>query len=189
MTDAGNFVGETAAERDSLNGRIAVLVAVLSAFLALANFYGNSVEDDKRNAQITALDTWAQYQAKRQRQFLLQALVLNAEASRSTSNAEQIDTVVGVWNEDIARYKAELSDLSDTAKAAEVEFSEATARGDLFDIANTILTIALALFAVSALTRKRALFWMAAAMAGGGLVFGLAGYFNLSSVLALISKA
>ena len=48
--------------------------------------------------------------------------------------------------------------------------------GSLFDLSNALSTIGLALFAITALTRKRALFWVASALAGVGAMFGFGGF-------------
>lgn len=187
MTDISDVIEETARERDSFNGRIAVLVAVLSAFLAIGNFYSGNVDDQKRNAQIKVIDTWAQYQAKRQRQFLLQNMTVNAEALRNDANSAGIDKAIAAWQGDIDRYKGELEELSKSAKAAETEFAAASDRSDMLGLSSAIATVALALFAISALTRKRALFGIAAALAVAGFAFGVAGYFGWT--LSALSSA
>lgn len=185
MTDINDVIEESARERDSFNGRIAVLVAVLSAFLAIDSFYSGNVDDQKRDAQIKVIDTWAQYQAKRQRQFLLQNMTVNAEAMRNDGNGAGIDKAVAAWKADIDRYKGELEDLSASAKAAEVEFAGASARSDLFELSSAIATVALALFAISALTRKRPLYWTAAALAAAGIGLGIAAYFGWTGLAAI----
>lgn len=173
MSDISELARETTAERDNFNGRIAVVVAVLSAFLAYSNIKGSDVTDAARDAQINVVDTWNQYQAKRMRQFLLQGFIRNAEANRSHLADENIDAAIAEWMEEVERYKVELKELYDKARGFEAEFEDTRARDDLFDLADTFSTVALAMFALAALTRMRWLFWVAGASAGAGVVYGV----------------
>lgn len=176
MTDLNDIVPETASERDGFNGRIAIVVAMLSAFLAVSNIKGGDITDAARDAQINVVDTWNQYQAKRLRQFMLQGFIRNAEANRDHLPNASLDSAITDWTEEVARYRDELKELSDKARGFEAEFEEARARDDLFDLADTFSTVALAMFALAALTRTRWLFWVAGASALTGIGYGIAAY-------------
>jgi Domain of unknown function (DUF4337) len=49
---------------------------------------------------------------------------------------------------------------------------------DQFDLAEALMSVAIALFGVSALTRKKMLLGFAALLAAFGVLFGLAGFFE-----------
>lgn len=173
MTDIADFAQETTAERDSFNGRIAVVVAILSAFLAYSNIKGGDVTDAARDAQINVVDTWNQYQAKRLRQFMLEGFIRNAEANRTHLSDANLDAAIADWTAEVDRYKVELKDLYDKARSFEAEFEDARNRDDVFDLADTFSTVALAMFALAALTRMRWLFWVAGASALAGVTYGV----------------
>ena len=185
MTDLTDIAQESASERDSFNGRIAIVVAMLSAFLAVSNIQGGDVTDAARDAQINVVDTWNQYQAKRLRQFMLQGFIRNAEANRDHLPNAALDSAIADWSDEVERYKVELKELYDKARGFEAEFEAARARDDLFDLADTFSTVALAMFALAALTRIRWLFWVAGASALTGIGYGVAAYTGWTGVSAL----
>ena len=59
MTDRTDIVQESASERDSFNGRIAIVVATLSAFLAVSNIKGGDVADAARDDLFDLADTFS----------------------------------------------------------------------------------------------------------------------------------
>jgi hypothetical protein len=182
MTDLADIAQESAAERDGFNGRIAIVVALLSAFLAVSNIKGGDVTDAARDAQINVVDTWNQYQAKRMRQFMLEGFIRNAEANRTHLADASVDAAISDWSAEVARYKLELKELYDKARGHEAEFEVARAQDELFDLADTFSTVALAMFALAALTRIRWLFWIASASALTGIGYGIAAYAGWTSL-------
>ncbi|MCB1379783.1 MAG: DUF4337 domain-containing protein [Alphaproteobacteria bacterium] len=182
MSELGDLVRESADERNGFNGRIAIVVAILSAFMAVSNISAEDVTDAARDAQINVVDTWNQYQAKRLRQFMLQGFVRNAQASRGNVQNDDMDAAIAEWNGEIARYKTELEELTVKARGYEAEFTEARRRDSMFDLSSTFATIALAMFALAALTRIRWLFWVATASGLTGLAYGFAAYTGMRAI-------
>jgi Domain of unknown function (DUF4337) len=176
MNDHADIAPETAGQRDSYNGRLAIVVAVLSAFMAVSNIKSGDITDAARDDQINVVDTWNQYQAKRMRQFMLQGFIRNAEANRGHMPDANLDAAIAEWSAETERYKQELAEISAKARGYEAEFTESRERSSLFDLSDTFATIALALFAVAALTRIRWLFWFAGLAGLGGIVYGIAGF-------------
>ena len=67
-------------ESDRFNNTIAIIVALISAFLAVASIKGDNVVQAMQRRQALLTDSWNQYQAKRLRQFELDLEVQRAEA-------------------------------------------------------------------------------------------------------------
>jgi Domain of unknown function (DUF4337) len=174
-----------AAERDRFNNAIAIIVALISAFLALATVKGDNVAQAIQRRQALLTDSWNQYQAKRMRQFELDLEVQRAEAL--TRDGVMKDTsenraLVDGWRREIERYKAELKELTDTANAHQSEYDRLNSTDDVLDFSSSFLSLALALLAVAALTRIGWLLGLAAAVGLLGLMFGLAGFGGFEAI-------
>src|SRR5262249_34375619 len=84
------------------------------------------------------------------------------------------------YEEKIKHYEAEKVDIKRTAEGFQKEYDRLNMHDDQFDMAEATTSIAIALFGITALTRKRWLLYMACALAGIGVVPGLAGFLTLS---------
>jgi len=76
------------------------------------------------------------------------------------------------------RYDKDKSELEQKAKDLEATYDRLNNHDDQFDLSDAVLSIALALLAVTALTRQRWLFILAMVPAAFGLVMGIAGLFG-----------
>lgn len=170
---------ETAEGRDRFNNSIAIIVALISAFLAVANVKGDNVVQAMQRSQALLTDSWNQYQAKRLRQFELDLEVQRAEAlirDGVLKETPENRTLMEEWRKDITRYKAELKDLTGAANGQKAEYDRLNGTDDLLDFSGSFLSLALALLAVAALTRIRWLLGLSAAISLVGLGFGLAAF-------------
>jgi hypothetical protein len=76
----------------------------------------------------------------------------------------------------VTRYEAEKDELKRKAEAFEKEYDTLNIRDDQFDMAEAAMSVGIAMFGITALTRKRWLLAFAAAVAAFGVVLGLAGF-------------
>ena len=74
------------------------------------------------------------------------------------------------------RYEGEKADAEKKARDFESEYERLNQRDDQFDMADAGMSLGIALFGLTALTRKRWLFGVAIAFAGFGMILGLAGF-------------
>ena len=79
----------------------------------------------------------------------------------------------------IARYEAEEEELKQKARSHEKEYGALNYRDDQFDLSDAVLSVSLAMLAVTALTGKRWLFYFSWGFAALGFVMGLAGLLGL----------
>jgi hypothetical protein len=165
------------APKDRLNNIIAVAVAVLASFMAVTKVKDDNIVQAMLQAKSDAVDTWSQYQAKRVKQHLLELGRDQTAAFRlaAPQSAAQYDEQEKHYEAEIKRYEKEEAELQQKAHGFEAQYDALNYRDDQFDLSDAALSVALGLLAVTALTRKRWLLWLAFGFSIFGLVMGLAG--------------
>lgn len=167
---------------DSFTSRLAVLTAVLSTIGALFGYMGghsqNSALIYKNEAAIqktSAANQWNYYQAKSNKQNL-------AELSITLTSGETQEK----YRQEVTRYKQEKEEIKVEAEKLEKYAKAADAKSELemhvherWALATTLLQIAIAMSAITLLTRKR---WLLGGVYGAsaiGLGIGVMGYLHL----------
>ena len=176
MENPSELLPETNA-RDRLNNWIAISVALLAAFMAITKVKDDNIVQAMLQAKTDAVDTWSEYQAKRIKHHLLelgrdQTIALRVTAPQA---AAQLDEQVKHYESEIARYQGEETELQDKARAFEKQYDALNFRDDQFDLSDAFLSVALAMLAVTALTRKKWLLWTSLVFGAFGFIMGLAG--------------
>jgi len=158
--------------------RVAILISVLAAALALAEMGEKGAQNEYLTHHVALSDDWAFYQAKTLR------------AGMETLHIETLDSLPNAADPDIRKRveaaKAEQARLEDDEKTlgrkqlrerAEDQTrqrDEAFAHYHHFELVVGALQIAIVLASVSVVTRMRALALAAGALGGGGALYGLA---------------
>ena len=167
---------------DPFTSRLAVLTAVLSTIGAIFGYMGGHTQNAallyKNEAAIqktSASNQWNYYQAKSNKQNL-------AELSIELTKGEARDK----YAQEVARYKREKEEIKAGAEKLEAIAKEADKKSEIemrvhgrWALATTLLQIAIALSAITLLTRKR---WLLAGVYGAtglGLAVGTMGYLHL----------
>ncbi len=174
MADIDSPTGESGESRDRFNNFIAIAVALVSAFMAVAKIKDDNIVQGMQKAQAETVDYWNEYQARRQRQFNLELAIEQTRATQTLT--PELEAKLGEWKKQADLFKSRAEESSTKAKARAAGYEAGNDRDDLFDLSDALLSIALALFAVTALTRVRWLFGVAAGLGLGGMVFGVAGF-------------
>ena len=168
--------------KDSLTNWVAVSVAVLAAFMAIAKVKDDNIVQAMLQAKSDAVDTWSEYQSKRIKQHLLelgrdQTIVLRESAAKQPSTI--FDGQLKRYESEIARYQEEESELQRKAKGYEAQYDALNYRDDQFDLSDAATSVSIATLAVTALTKKKWLLWMSLALGVIGVVMGVAGIASL----------
>ena len=167
---------------DAFTSRLAVLTAILSTIGAIFGYLGGHSQNAalmyKNEAAIqktAASNQWNYYQAKSNKQNL-------AELSVTLTSGEAQQK----FTEAVERYKAEKEDIKAAAEKLEAASSAAETHSktemhvhERWALATTLLQIAIALSAITLLTRKRWLLGAVYGATGLGLVVGLLGYLHM----------
>jgi len=158
---------------------LSLSTAMIAVFAAVASLESgaNSNEailekSDAMLNQARASDGWAYFQAKG-----IKATVSDAVADTLADDRPEKAKLKA----EAARYRSETDEIKRTASELEVKVKESNERCDAmmerhhrFAVAVTLLQIAIALSAIAALTRLRALWFVGMAVSLGGLaMFGL----------------
>jgi hypothetical protein len=188
MTDLADAVSETIEQspHDRLHSLIAVAVAVSATFMALCNVKDGNVVQAMAQDQARQVDAWAYYQAKSTKMNLAEAMLDQLSVQRELASGPTAAQSRAALEEKIASYKAavtrygrEKEEIKATAEGYQADFDRLNIRDDQLDMAEALLSIALALFGITALTKKRMMLGFAVAFAGLGMVLGLAAFVGL----------
>jgi hypothetical protein len=167
---------------DYFTSRVAVLTAILSTVGAIFGYMGGHSQNAallyKNEAAIqktSASNQWNYYQAKSNKQNL-------AELSVTLTSGESQEK----FKQSIERYKKEKEDIKVDAEKLEQAAKEADKKSEAemhvherWALATTLLQIAIALAAITLLTKKK---WLLYAVYGAlalGVMAGIAGYLHL----------
>src|SRR6266487_3449471 len=138
---------------------VALSTAILAVLAAIAGLLSGSHANEAMMKQIESADQWAFYQAKG-----IKAAVLDAKMSLtgSTSDADR---------EKATKYSEEQSEIQKEAGAKEGEAKTNFHQHEVFARGVTLFQIAIAIAAISALTKRRR-YWMVSMIIGAiGCVF------------------
>jgi hypothetical protein len=135
---------------------VALSTAILAVLAAIAGLLSGSHANEAMMNQIQASDQWGYYQAKGIKAAVLEAktTLASAETARDKEKA--------------AQYQEEQSEIKREAEHKQTEAKANFHKHEVFARSVTMFQIAIAIAAISALTKKRR-FWFVS------LVFGLAG--------------
>jgi hypothetical protein len=135
---------------------VALSTAILAVLAAIAGLLSGKHANEAMMSQIEASDQWGYYQAKSIKAAILEAKTTLASEANSRDK------------EKAAQYQEEQVEIKREAEHKQAEAKANFHQHEVFARSVTMFQIAIAIAAISALTRKRR-FWFVS------LVFGLAG--------------
>lgn len=174
------------ARESRLNTAIAALVAVTATLMALNNVKDGNIVQNMQQAQANSVDAWAYYQAKGTKQnFAVAAreqleIMRDATASPTPELRAMFDKRIAEYTAQEKKYEAEKDDIKKKAEGYQKQYDELNRHDDQFDAAEALMSVAIAMFGVTALTRIRWLLIVGIVFAGIGEILGLAGFLNWS---------
>ena len=167
---------------DNFTSRIAVLTAILSTVGAIFGYMGGHSQNAallyKNDAAIqktAASNQWNYYQAKSNKQNLAELSV-----TLTTGEAqEKFKAAIERYKKEKEEIKVEADKLEAQAKASDEHSNQEMHVHERWALATTLIQIAIALSAITLLTRKR---WMLVGVYGAsalGMAAGVMGYLHL----------
>ncbi len=142
---------------------VALSTALLAVFAAIAGLLSSHHSDEALIEQIRASDQWAFYQAKGVKSEILQTKVALLLAESKTPSAEDIKKIAAYAEDQksIKQIAEEREKRSEIHQKAHMTFARSV----------TLFQIAIALSAISILTRRKALWFGSLGMAAVGAFF------------------
>ena len=161
-----------------LNTLVAITIAILATFMGICKVKDDNIVQSMQQAQADKLDHWAYFQARNIRQEVADATL---EQLRLASPAAP-QSAQATYAAAIQRYEALSADqakkkelLKAQAEQDQKDYDAANFHDDQFDLSDALISIAISLLAMTALTHKRWLYIVALVPTGFGLIMGLAG--------------
>jgi hypothetical protein len=187
MTDVADSANDALdrAGMSRINTVVAISVALTATFTALCNVKDGNICQAMAQEQAGAIDAWAYYQAKGTKQNVAQAaldqlqLQLDLNEQWPAPARALMRQKLAEYTRAIAHYEAEKNEIRDTAQQHQHTYDQLNYHDDQFDMAEALMSIAIALFGVTALTQKRSLLLAALAFAATGALLGVAGFVGL----------
>ena len=185
MESATDAADETDALRDRarvrLNSRVAITVALLATFLGVCKVKDDNIVQAMQQAQADRLDHWNFYQARNIRQEVAAATATQLKLAAAAAPLAQQDS----YRVAIASYEAVVADqakkkeeLRLQAEQDQKTYDALNYRDDQFDLSDTLIALAISLLALTSLTHKRWLYWIAMVPTALGVLMGMAGLFG-----------
>ena len=161
-----------------LNAAVAITVALLATFMGICKVKDDNIVQAMQQAQADKLDHWAFYQARNLRQALAESSATQLELARISA----APAAVAAYDAAIVRYRAlaeeqasKKDELKRQAEQDQLTYDGLNYRDDQFDLSDALIAIAIAMLAVTALTRLWALYWAALVPTLSGVLMGVAG--------------
>ena len=143
---------------------VAMSTAVLAVLAAIAGLLSGARVNEAMMSQIEAANRWSYYQAKG-----IKAAVLDVKMSLGAEPDAQ-------EREKAARYQEEQNEIQKEARAKEVDAKSNFHEHEVFARAVTMFQIAIAVAAISALTRRRPYWFVSLALGAAGGIFLALGF-------------
>lgn len=181
--DPKNLVEQAAEARAArLNATVAITVAVLATFMGICKVKDDNIVQGMQQAQVDKLDYWAYFQARTIRADVAEAAATQLTLAQAAATADK----AAVYETAIATYRAKQADqlrkrdeLRALAEQAQDTYAALNRRDDQFDLSDALLAIAIALLAVTALTKLWPLYAVAMVPTAFGVLMGVAGLVDL----------
>ena len=175
--------GALKASGTRLNAAVAITVALLATFMGLCKVKDDNIVQAMQQAQADKLDHWAYYQARNLRQDVAQATLTQIELARLSA----APAALAAHDAAIARYRAlaeeqarKKAEMKLQAEQDQANYDALNYRDDQFDLSDALVAIAIAMLAVTALTRLWLLYWASLLPTLFGVLMGVAGLTGLA---------
>ncbi len=174
------------ARESRLNSWIALLVAITAVMMALCNIKDGNVVQAMSQAQAHSVDAWSYFQSKSTKQHLAENMADQMEVQLAISPGlapdlrGQLATRLVKYRGQVSAYAAEKDSIQKQAVGFAAEYDRLNIHDDQFDMADATFSISVALYGITALTRRRWLLVMALLATLFGAFSGACGFLGAS---------
>jgi len=182
LEPATSAADEAATARDQQSARlstwVAITVALLATFMGICKVKDDNIVQGMQQAQADKLDHWNFYQARNIRQDMATATVTQlrlAAAGAPAAQQEGYRAAIATYEALAADQAKKKEDLRQQAEQDQQTYDALNYRDDQFDLSDALVALAISLLALTALTHKRWLYFLALVPTFLGVLMGLAG--------------
>jgi hypothetical protein len=172
------YIEHVSSQPRQLDTLAAVTTVIAVAILTVVQIKANSVSSEALSAQGEMINNYNWFQARQIRQLVADATAVQLElAARDAPDAlrSRLEAKARKFAVIATQQNARKEEQRDDGAAAEARFKRLTVQSSSFDLAQGILTLSVAMFALVALTDKLWLYALALAPLAAGIVLcGLA---------------
>jgi hypothetical protein len=173
---------------ESEDKRVALIIAILALFLALAEAGAKNAEHHSTEQNIESSDLFNFYQAKKVRSTIYETAAKTLEAERvavaDPKAQDALEKQIADWKGAVARFEKDTKNPRDSLDAIQ-ERARAAAEGrelsnhrlEHFEYASGALQIAIVLASAAIITGVGVLAWVAAGLGAIGAILMALGYF------------
>ncbi len=157
---------------------VAITVALLATFLGVCKVKDDNIVQAMQQAQADKLDHWSYFQARNIREEIAKATLTQLSLAQSRLPAEdrvQYQEAMLTYERLVADQSQKKEELGKQAEQDQQAYDSLNYRDDQFDLSDTLVALAISLLALTALTHKKWLYWVALVPTVLGVVMGLAG--------------
>lgn len=159
--------------KEWFNNLIAVTIALLASFTTLCTVKDDNIVQAMQQAQVSKVDNWAWYQSINVRKDML-----NLELKRLDLLQEQTEALTTQKDEikkNLDKILTRQAEVKANAEQNEKDYNDLNYRDDQFDLSDALISVAIALMALSSLVQSRALYLFGLIPSLSGVLMGLAG--------------
>lgn len=162
---------------------LAMTTIIFAICATLSTFKGGAYSTKSVISQAQASDQWAYFQAKSIRESMYRIQKDNLELQLKMIKADAADTyqryeeALKKTDENITRYGKEKEEIQKEAKSLETKRDDAQGHGRPFGIAVIFLQVAILLSSVSALFKRRPIWYLAIPVGSIGIIYFINGFF------------
>ncbi len=172
---------------ESEDKKVALIIAILALFLALAEAGAKNAEHRSTEQNIEASDLFNFYQAKKVRSTVIETALESLEATAPVVGDDKaratIEKQISTWKNTVAQFEKDAKKPEDSLEAIQERAKAATEGRELsnrklahFEYASGALQIAIVLASAAIITGIGALAWFALGLGGIGAVLMAFGY-------------
>jgi hypothetical protein len=159
-----------------------VLIAVCATF---STFRGGGYSNKSLMSQSLASDQWSMFQSKSLKSYIFEMQKDNLEIQRgllsksnnSKESLSKFEEKIALYSKKIAQYEKDKIDASTVAKKYEAERDDCKLHSAAFGIAVIFLQISILLSSISALTKKKYVWYLSLAVGVVGVCYFFNGFF------------
>jgi hypothetical protein len=161
------------------NKGVALLIAVLALFLAIAETGAKSAQTEALSANIEAANLWSFFQARTIRQTTVRTAAEAAALTPGDATAAQIQR----WNATAARWESEPEtgegrrELTQRARAAEARRDRSMERYHMFEYSSASFQVGIVVASASIITGVALLLWAGVGLGTLGVALAALGFF------------